>query len=79
MNNTDMTISFAPQKDDLLKDPPLNSLPVQERVAAVRPYWQRLSQEERVKLLTIDLEAAGARAKALTAKMRAQGSECRFF
>lgn len=34
-----------------------------ERVAAVRPFWEGQSQEERVKLLTVSVDELRARAK----------------
>ena len=43
-------------------------MPPQERVAQVRPYWETLSHEERVDLLTLDVEFLRQRANEVTAK-----------
>ncbi len=45
-------------------------LPPQERVAAVRPFWETLTQEERVELLSITVEDLRARSKDVVARMR---------
>lgn len=58
---------------DSIKD--LTQQSPQERVALVRPYWETLSHEERVKLLTIDLEGVRARAKQLAEAARQQAGE----
>ena len=47
-------------------------LPPQERVAAVRPFWETLTQEQRVQLLSIDLDDLQARAKDVAARQRKQ-------
>jgi hypothetical protein len=47
-------------------------LPPQERVAAVRPFWETLTQEQRVALLSIDLEELRGRAKDVAARQRRQ-------
>ena len=44
----------------------------QERVDAVRSMWEALPQEERVKLLSVEVEALRSRAKQLTEAMRQQ-------
>jgi hypothetical protein len=56
------------------KDEGLFTLP-QERVAAVRPYWQQLPQEERASALTVDLATLRGRAKHLSERARAQAGE----
>jgi hypothetical protein len=38
----------------------------------VRPFWETLTQEERVQLLSISLDDLRVRAKDLTARMRKQ-------
>ena len=50
-------------------------LPPQERVAAVRPFWETLTQEQRVQLLSIDLQDLHARAKDVAARQRKQAGE----
>eukprot|EP00775_Hariotina_reticulata_P013475 gene13475-13601_t len=52
-------------KDAVLLNP-------QERVAAVRPMWEQKPHEQRLQLLTADLETLQQRAKAVTEKARAQ-------
>ena len=42
-------------------------LPPQERVQAVRPFWETLSQEQRVQLLSLGLEELRAKAAEVTA------------
>ncbi|GLC41576.1 hypothetical protein PLESTM_001216400 [Pleodorina starrii] len=46
--------------------------PQQERVTLVRPLWETLEQEERVKLLSIDLDSVRSRAKQLAEAARQQ-------
>jgi hypothetical protein len=46
--------------------------PPDERVAAVRPFWESLSQEERLKLLTIPVAELRERAKQLDIEATAQ-------
>ena len=47
-------------------------LPPQERVAAVRPFWETLTQEDRVELLSITVEDLRARSKEVVARLRRQ-------
>lgn len=47
-------------------------LPPQERVAAVRPFWETLTQEDRVELLSITIEDLRARSKEVLARLRRQ-------
>lgn len=47
----------------------------QERVALVRPFWETLGQEEREKLLSIDIESVRARAKQLAEAARQQAGK----
>ena len=47
-------------------------LPPQERVAAVRPFWETLTQEDRVELLSITVEDLQARSKEVVARLRRQ-------
>ena len=56
------------QRGDLL-------LPLQERVAAVKPYWETLSQEERVKLLTVSVDDLHQRAADLAERQRKQAGK----
>jgi len=56
-------------KDAVLLNP-------QERVAAVRPMWEQKPLEQRLQLLTADLETLQQRAKAVTEKARAQAGWC---
>ncbi|GIL82776.1 hypothetical protein Vretimale_8343 [Volvox reticuliferus] len=44
----------------------------QERVTLVRPLWETLAQEERIKLLSIELDSVRARAKQLAEAARQQ-------
>lgn len=49
----------------------------QDRVLAVRPFWETVSQEERVKLLSVSLEELKARAQELMARaLKEQGAPC---
>ncbi|EFJ48600.1 hypothetical protein VOLCADRAFT_104654 [Volvox carteri f. nagariensis] len=50
----------------------LTQQPPQERVALVRPLWETLDQEERVKLLSIGLDSVRARANQLAEAARQQ-------
>lgn len=54
---------------------PSNALAPQERVNAVRPFWENLPQEERVKLLTIDVAMLRERAKQLNEAAKQQAGE----
>ena len=50
-------------------------LPPQDRVLAVRPFWETVAQEERVKLLSLSLEELRARAEELTQRaIKEQGA-----
>ena len=49
-------------------------LPPQERVQAVRPFWETLSQEQRVQLLSLGLEELRAKAAEVTARLKRQHS-----
>lgn len=62
------------QKEDAVRDLALQS--PQERVNAVRPFWENLPQEERVKLLVVAVTDLRARAKQLSEKARAQAGQC---
>ena len=44
----------------------------QERVAALRPFWEGLDQEERVKLLTLSLDDVRARAELIVERQKKQ-------
>ena len=46
-----------------------------ERVGLAGPFWDSLPQEERVKLLTLDLDSLRARAKQLAEAARQQAGE----
>lgn len=53
-------------------------VPAQERVDAVRPFWESLSQEERVALLTIDIELLREKAREIDAiKAQQPAGGCR--
>ena len=54
---------------DVLKE----QLPPQERVDAVRPLWESLSQKDRVAMLTIDVETLREKARELTDLAKQQG------
>ncbi|KAK9858798.1 hypothetical protein WJX84_002839, partial [Apatococcus fuscideae] len=54
------------------QDEPTNQVPPQERVALVRPYWETLSHEQRVDLLTLDVEFLHQRAVEVTTKTQKQ-------
>ena len=47
----------------------------QERVQAVRPYWETAEQEERHKLLTVTVEVLRERAKEIAIRQRKQAGE----
>ena len=47
----------------------------QERVAAVRPFWETQGQEERQTLLTVSAEALTERANELAIRQRKQAGE----
>ena len=55
-----------------LQDEQVNQVPPQERVAQVRPYWETLSHEDRVDLLTLDVDFLRQRAVEVTAKTQKQ-------
>lgn len=56
-----------------MQDAPIKS--PQERVAQVRPYWESLSHEQRVELLTLDIEFLHQRAVEVTSKTQKQLGE----
>lgn len=47
-------------------------LPLQERVAAVKPFWETMSQEERVKTLTVSIKELRTRAADVAERQRKQ-------
>lgn len=49
----------------------------QERVAAVKPFWERLSPEERVKTLTLKVSDVRARAELIVERQRKQAGAWR--
>lgn len=55
-----------------MQDEPTNQVPPQERVAKVRPYWETLSHEQRVELLTLDVKFLHQRAVEVTTKTHKQ-------
>ncbi len=55
-----------------LQDEQVNQVPPQERVAQVKPYWETLSHEDRVDLLTLDVDFLRQRAVEVTAKTQKQ-------
>lgn len=54
----------------------MQALP-QERVAAVRPFWETETPDERTELLTLDVAALRERASALTERYQKQAGACR--
>jgi hypothetical protein len=55
--------------------PALASLPATDRLAAARPLWESLPQQERVRRLTLPLSELRAAARAVSARARAQAVE----
>ena len=47
-------------------------LPPQERVQAVRPFWETLTQEQRVQLLSLSIQELRAKAADVTARLKRQ-------
>jgi hypothetical protein len=62
---------YATNQVDVLKE----QLPPQERVDAVRPLWESLSQNERVAMLTIDVETLREKAREVTELAKQQGEQ----
>ena len=60
---------YSYHQGDVLKE----QLPPQERVDAVRPLWESLSQKDRVTMLTIDVETLREKARELTELAKQQG------
>ena len=58
-----------------MQDEPTTQVPPQERVAQVRPYWETLSHEQRVDLLTLDVEFLHQRAVEVTSRTQKQLGE----
>lgn len=54
---------------DALREP---QLPPQDRVDAVRPLWESLSHEERVALLTIDVDTLRQRTRIMAEALKQQ-------
>ena len=54
------------------EEPREAQLPPQERVQAVRPFWETLTQEQRVQLLSLSLEDLRAKAADVTARLKRQ-------
>lgn len=54
------------------EEPREAQLPPQERVQAVRPFWETLTQEERVQLLSLSIEELRAKACDVTARLKRQ-------
>lgn len=54
------------------EDPREAQLPPQERVQAVRPFWETLSQEQRVQLLSLSLEELRGKAADATVRLKRQ-------
>lgn len=46
--------------------------PPQERIAAAKPFWEGLTQEQRVEILTISIDDLRNRAKEITERLRKQ-------
>ena len=51
-------------------------LPPQERVQAVRPFWETLTQEQRVQLLSLSIEELRAKAADVTARLKRLSGVC---
>lgn len=54
------------------EEPREAQLPPQERVQAVRPFWETLTQEQRVQLLSLSIDELRAKAAEVTARLRRQ-------
>ena len=54
------------------EEPREAQLPPQERVQAVRPFWETLTQEQRVQLLSLSIEELRAKAADVTARLKRQ-------
>jgi hypothetical protein len=67
----DQPAALLSQDKDPMKDASLQVTP-QEKVNAVKPLWETLPQEERVKLLTIPTSTLRERVKQLTERAKAQ-------
>ncbi|KAK9806100.1 hypothetical protein WJX72_001362 [[Myrmecia] bisecta] len=63
-----------PKKQQPQQDEFVTQLPPQERVQAVRPFWETQSHEQRVDLLSIDIDELRARAKELTIRQQKQAA-----
>lgn len=64
------------QKDD--KQDAAAMLNPAERVSAVRPMWEQRQHDDRVQLLTVDVETLRQQAKTVAEKQRANaGGQCR--
>lgn len=50
----------------------------QDRIDAVRPFWETQPQDERVKLLSVELQALRERARQQTEAARAAAGACWF-
>lgn len=46
--------------------------PPQERIAAAKPFWEGLTQEQRVEILTISIDDLRSRAKDVAERLRKQ-------
>lgn len=71
VQNPNACIPHTTQGDN--KDATL--LQPQDRVAAVRPLWETLTQEQRVELLTVDLPTLREKAKLVLEQARQQAGE----
>ena len=54
------------------EEPREAQLPPQERVQAVRPFWETLTQEQRVELLSLSIDELRAKAADVTARLKRQ-------
>ena len=65
-------ISILVKQDDSQRD---MLIPMQERVASVKPYWETLSQEARNKILTVSVTDLKTKAADLAERQRKQAGK----
>lgn len=61
-----------PGVKSMQEEPREAQLPPQERVQAVRPFWETLTQEQRVQLLSLSIDELRAKAADVTARLKRQ-------
>ena len=52
-------------------------VPMQERVAAVKPFWETLPQDERGKILSVNVAELRQKAAELAERLRKQAGDAR--